>query len=55
MTLKSRKLLATVLGILVVSLQGKIGLSEFQADLISKIVIAYLAGQGLADFGKEKK
>ncbi len=53
--LKSKKFQAAVVG-LVVALTGKVGLDLDETALLTILspILAYIAGQGLADIGKEK-
>jgi hypothetical protein len=53
--LKSKKFQASVVG-LIVALTGKIGLDLDEAALLTILspILAYIAGQGLADIGKER-
>lgn len=53
--LKSKKFKAAIVG-LVVALAGKVGLDLDEAALLTILspILAYIAGQGLADIGKEK-
>lgn len=53
--LKSKKFQAAVVG-LVVAIAGKIGLGLDETSLLTILspILAYIAGQGLADIGKEK-
>ena len=53
--LKSKKFQAAVLG-LVVAIGGHYGLDLNSDTLLAVLspILAYIAGQGLADFGKEK-
>lgn len=50
-----KKLTVTILGILAIAASTKLGLTELQTSLIAGMVGTYMVGQGLADFGKEKK
>lgn len=47
--LKSRKLWATIIGSLVMSVGVQIGLTEDQCQWIATIVTGYIVGQGIAD------
>lgn len=52
--LKSRKLWATIIGSLVMSVGVQIGLTEDQCQWIVTIITGYIVGQGIADHGKAK-
>lgn len=53
--LKSKKFQALLVGLLVLLVQQYIpGLDETKATEVVALVVAYIIGQGLADFGKEK-
>ncbi len=53
--LKSKKFQAAVVG-LVVAIAGNVGLDLDEVALMTILspILAYIAGQGLADIGKEK-
>lgn len=52
---KSKKFQALLVGLIVLLLQQYIpGVDEAKATEIVALVVAYIIGQGLADFGKEK-
>jgi len=53
--LKSKKFWMSVAGTLAVVLAGVAGIPEETTLKIAGIVIAFILGQGLADFGKEAK
>tara|TARA_Y100000310_G_scaffold344733_1_gene459132 strand:- start:48 stop:311 length:264 start_codon:yes stop_codon:yes gene_type:complete len=52
--LSSRKLWATVLGCLVITLGPTFGLSEDAAVKLAAMVSAYVVGQGIADAGARR-
>lgn len=53
--LKSKKFQALVVGLLVLLVQQYIpGLDEAKTTEVVALIVAYIIGQGLADFGKEK-
>lgn len=53
--LKSKKFQAAVVGV-IVAFAGKAGLNLDDTSLLTVLspILAYIAGQGLADIGKEK-
>jgi hypothetical protein len=51
----SKKALALVAGCLLVFLGQYLGVEIDEVEEIVKLIMAYLVGQGLADFSKEKK
>ena len=53
--LKSKKFWMSVAGVLGVVLGETVGIPEETTMQISGIVVAYIIGQGLADYGKEAK
>ncbi len=53
--LKSKKFIATVLGVVGVILTNYLGLSEEMSMTVAGLVGAYVFGQGIADHGKEKE
>jgi len=53
--LKSRKLWAAVFGSALIAFGTELGLDEETSQQISHLIIAYIVGQGLVDFAKEKK
>ena len=50
----SRKVLATVIGAVVVAAGAALGLSEDQASKVAAMICAYVLGQGMADAGAAK-
>lgn len=52
--LKSKKLWAAVIGVLVASVGGKAGLDLEAQRTVVGVIMAYLVGAGLADVGKER-
>jgi uncharacterized protein involved in cysteine biosynthesis len=54
--LKSRKFQASVTGIIVVIVSGFIPeIDEAELSKVVILIVSYVIGQGLADFGKERK
>lgn len=54
--LKSKKFQASIVGIIVVILSAFIPeLDETEVTKIVALIVSYVIGQGLADFGKEAK
>ena len=51
--LKSKKAVATLVGILVVMLTQYLKIPEEMATTIAGLIVAYVVGQGIADHGKE--
>lgn len=53
--LKSKKFQAALVGLIVVASEHFIpGLAEFPVQDMLMVLVAYIVGQGLADFGKER-
>ena len=52
---KSKKFLVSLAGTVAVALSSTLGIPEDALNQVAGIVIAYVMGQGLADFGKESK
>ena len=53
--LKSRKLWATIIGTIIVSVGGSIGLSPDAVTPLAAMISAYVLGQGIADAGSQGK
>ena len=53
--LKSRKAVATAIGVAIVVLTNLAGLPEAEAKEIVTLIAVYVGAQGAADFGKEKQ
>jgi hypothetical protein len=52
---KSKKFWAAVVGALVVTVSTQLGLDPEKAKIIAEVIVGYIVGQGLADFGKHAK
>lgn len=50
---KSKKFWMSIAGVVAVVLSETIGIAENQTMMIAGLIMTYVFGQGLADFGKE--